>query len=54
MLGSPALYSVSPDYREEDPDLVQKRSDIIHTAAALLEKCSLIRYDRVTGVFRES
>lgn len=33
---------------------MQKRSDIVHTAAVLLEKCSLIRYDRKTGVFRSS
>lgn len=39
--------------REEDPMLIQKRSDIIHTAAVILEKCALIRYDRKTGVFRK-
>ncbi|ORY79259.1 Sec63 Brl domain-domain-containing protein [Leucosporidium creatinivorum] len=54
MLGTPSLYSVSPDYREEDPQLVQKRSDIIHTAAVLLEKCNLVRYDRKSGVFQSN
>ncbi|KAM0747473.1 Sec63-domain-containing protein [Meredithblackwellia eburnea MCA 4105] len=54
MLGSPSLYSVNPDYREEDPLLIQKRSDIIHTAAVLLEKHALIRYDRRTGVFQSN
>ncbi|GAA5923960.1 hypothetical protein JCM1841_000119 [Sporobolomyces salmonicolor] len=54
MLGSPALYSVDPDYRNDDPFLVQKRSDIIHTAAVLLEKSGLIRYDRRSGVFQSN
>jgi hypothetical protein len=27
--------------------LIQKRSEIIHSAALLLEKCQLVRYDRV-------
>jgi pre-mRNA-splicing helicase BRR2 len=53
MLGSPSLYSVDPNYAEDDPLLEQKRSDIVHTAAVLLEKSGLIRYDRKTGVFRE-
>ncbi|KDE06013.1 pre-mRNA splicing factor [Microbotryum lychnidis-dioicae p1A1 Lamole] len=54
MLGSPALYSVSPDFRDDDPYLIQKRSDIIHTAAVLLEKNLLIRYDRRSGVFHSN
>lgn len=53
MLGSPSLYSVDPNYAEDDPLLEQKRSDIVHTAAVMLEKSGLIRYDRKTGVFRE-
>lgn len=54
MLGTPSLYSVDPSYHEDDPLLEQKRSDIVHTAAVMLEKSGLIRYDRKTGVFRES
>lgn len=53
MLSSPSLYSVDPNYHEDDPLLEQKRSDIVHTAAVMLEKSGLIRYDRKTGVFRE-
>ncbi|KZV62423.1 Sec63-domain-containing protein [Peniophora sp. CONT] len=49
MLKSPALYSVGADYSEGDPSLIQKRADIIHTAAALLEKAHLVRYERSTG-----
>ncbi|GAK66043.1 sec63-domain-containing protein [Moesziomyces antarcticus] len=51
MLRSPALYSVTADYAEDDPFLEQKRADIVHTAAALLEKCGLLRYERRSGNF---
>lgn len=54
MLRSPALYSVGVDYLDEDPHLVQKRADIVHTAAALLEKCNLIKYDRKAGHFHST
>jgi pre-mRNA-splicing helicase BRR2 len=49
-LVTPALYSISADYQEDDPLLIQKRADIIHTAAVLLEKCGLVKYERKTGV----
>ncbi|GAA5834693.1 hypothetical protein JCM9279_007084 [Rhodotorula babjevae] len=52
MLGSPSLYSVDPSYGEDDPLLEQKRADIVHTAAVMLEKSGLIRYDRKSGVFQ--
>lgn len=51
MLRSPALYSVSPDYLEDDPFLEQKRADIVHSAAVILEKCGLVRYERKSGLF---
>ncbi|TKY89875.1 hypothetical protein EX895_001172 [Sporisorium graminicola] len=51
MLRSPTLYSVTADYADDDPFLEQKRADIVHTAAALLEKCGLLRYERRTGNF---
>ncbi len=51
MLKSPALYSVGADYLEDDPTLVQKRADIVHSAAALLEKCNLVKYERQSGKF---
>jgi pre-mRNA-splicing helicase BRR2 len=54
MLGSPALYNVGADYLEGDAALVQKRADLIHSAAVLLEKGGLIRYDRATGVFQST
>lgn len=48
MLRSPALYQVGADY-EEDETLEQKRVDLIHSAAAVLEKASLVKYDKKTG-----
>jgi len=50
MIKSPALYGVGVDY-EDDVGLVQKRADIIHSAAVLLEKSQLIKYERTSGRF---
>src|SRR5258705_13889557 len=50
MIKSPALYGVGADY-EDDIGLVQKRADIIHSAAVLLEKSQLIKYERASGRF---
>ena len=48
MLRSPGLYSVGADY-EGDNALEQKRVDLIHSAATVLEKSSLVKYDKRTG-----
>ena len=48
MLRSPGLYSVGPEY-EEDEALEQMRVDLIHSAAAVLRKSNLIKYDEKTG-----
>ena len=48
MLRSPALYQVGADY-EEDETLEQKRVDLIHSAAAVLEKANLVKYDKRSG-----
>ena len=54
MLKSPALYRVGVDYQEDDGALVQKRADIAHSAAVLLEKCQLIKYERSSGRFQST
>ncbi|KIM78188.1 hypothetical protein PILCRDRAFT_824660 [Piloderma croceum F 1598] len=54
MLKTPALYSVGVDYQEDDGGLVQKRADIAHSAAVLLEKCHLIKYERASGRFQST
>jgi pre-mRNA-splicing helicase BRR2 len=48
MLRSPGLYSVGADY-EGDSALEQKRVDLIHSAAVVLEKSNLVKYDKKTG-----
>ena len=48
MLRSPGLYSVGAEY-ENDAALEQKRVDLIHSAATVLEKSSLVKYDKKTG-----
>jgi pre-mRNA-splicing helicase BRR2 len=48
------LYSVSADYQDDDPGLVQKRADIIHTAATVLKKYNLIKYERTSGRFQST
>ncbi|KAI9731600.1 MAG: DEIH-box ATPase [Cirrosporium novae-zelandiae] len=48
MLRSPGLYSVGAEY-EDDEILEQKRVDLIHSAAAVLEKSNLIKYEKRSG-----
>ncbi|KAL9072568.1 MAG: hypothetical protein Q9157_005042 [Trypethelium eluteriae] len=48
MLRSPGLYSVGADY-ENDNALEQKRVDLIHSAATVLEKSHLVKYDKRSG-----
>jgi pre-mRNA-splicing helicase BRR2 len=48
MLRSPGLYQVGADY-EEDNALEQKRVDLIHSAAVVLERSNLVKYDKTTG-----
>ena len=51
MLRRPLLYGVSAEQVSVDPYLEQRRVDLIHTAASLLDKHQLIRYDRKTALF---
>jgi len=52
MKRSPALYGVSQSDLEEDPLLEKRRCDLIHTAATILAKGNLIKYDVKTGAFQ--
>ena len=54
MLRSPSLYGVSHDKLAEDPYLERYRCDLVHTAASILDKHNLIRYDKKTGNFQVS
>ncbi|KAG6830759.1 hypothetical protein H0H92_014840 [Tricholoma furcatifolium] len=48
--GSPPIL-VGADY-QDDAALIQRRADIIHSAAVLLENCQLMKYERATGRFQ--
>ncbi|KIV84311.1 hypothetical protein PV11_00099 [Exophiala sideris] len=48
MIRSPGLYSVGADY-SNDETLEQKRVDLIHSAATVLERAGLVKYDKKTG-----
>jgi pre-mRNA-splicing helicase BRR2 len=52
MLRNPMLYGASEAEREADPLLEQRRIDLIHTAAMVLDKCALIKYERKSGQFQ--
>uniref|UniRef100_A0A8C8IAQ2 U5 small nuclear ribonucleoprotein 200 kDa helicase n=1 Tax=Oncorhynchus tshawytscha TaxID=74940 RepID=A0A8C8IAQ2_ONCTS len=52
MLRNPTLYGVSHDDRSSDPLLERRRMDLVHTAANVLDKNSLVKYDKRTGAFQ--
>ena len=52
MLRNPTLYGVSHDALKDDSLLQQRRRDLVHTAAAALDKNGLLKYDRKTGAFQ--
>ena len=52
MLRNPTLYGVSHDDRSSDPLLERRRMDLVHTAANVLDKNSLVKYDKRTGSFQ--
>ncbi|KAJ9656323.1 Pre-mRNA-splicing helicase BRR2 [Neophaeococcomyces mojaviensis] len=51
MIRSPGLYSVGADY-DQDGALEQKRVDLIHSAAVVLEKAGLAKYDKRIGTLQ--
>ncbi|KAG6378229.1 hypothetical protein JVT61DRAFT_13929 [Boletus reticuloceps] len=54
ILKSPGSYGVRVDYQEDDDSLVHKCTDVVHSAAALLEKCHLIKYECSSGQFQST
>eukprot|EP00736_Rhodelphis_marinus_P012662 Rmarinus@m.14169 len=51
MLHNPTLYGVSQAEKEGDSLLEQRRVDMIHSAALMLDKHHLVKYDRKSGNF---
>ncbi|NWU73061.1 U520 helicase, partial [Pterocles burchelli] len=52
MLRSPTLYGISHEDLKGDPLLDQRRLDLVHTAALMLDKNNLVKYDKKTGNFQ--
>ena len=51
MLRRPGLYGITAEMLEEDPELVQFCTDLVHSAALVLDNGGLIKYDRKAGSF---
>ena len=54
MLRNPTLYGISHDEFENDKLLEQRRADLIHSAAVMLDKNQLIKYDKKSGILQVS
>ncbi|PON73250.1 U5 small nuclear ribonucleoprotein 200 kDa helicase [Trema orientale] len=52
MLRNPTLYGLEADVLKRDVTLEERRADLIHSAATLLDKNNLIKYDRKSGYFQ--
>jgi pre-mRNA-splicing helicase BRR2 len=51
MLRNPQLYGIgSSNILQDDPTLITKRQELVHSAASLLQKSHLIKYDRASGL----
>ena len=51
MMRSPDLYGIKKSSIKDDPKLATHRANLIHSAAVVLEKSGLLKYDRKTGNF---
>lgn len=52
MMRNPALYGIPVDAKDKDPYLEQFRIDLVHSAAMVLDKNNLIKYDKKSGNFQ--
>ncbi|KAK7272679.1 hypothetical protein RJT34_29429 [Clitoria ternatea] len=52
MLRNPSLYGLEPDDLSRDITLEERRADLIHTAATILDRNNLVKYDRKSGYFQ--
>ncbi|XP_077224585.1 DExH-box ATP-dependent RNA helicase DExH12-like [Tasmannia lanceolata] len=52
MLRNPTLYGLTADALERDKTLEERRADLIHSAANILDKNNLVKYDRKSGYFQ--
>ncbi|KAK4400387.1 DExH-box ATP-dependent RNA helicase DExH12 [Sesamum angolense] len=52
MVRNPTLYGLAPDVLKRDETLEERRADLIHSAATILDKNNLVKYDRKSGYFQ--
>ncbi|KAF8382489.1 snrp-200, partial [Pristionchus pacificus] len=52
MYKNPTTYGITHDEKKLDPQLEQRRADLIHTACMQLDKGHLINYNKKTGVIQ--
>ncbi|KAJ6386841.1 hypothetical protein OIU78_016717 [Salix suchowensis] len=52
MLRNPTLYGLAPDVLTRDITLEERRVDLIHSAATILDKNNLVKYDKKSGYFQ--
>jgi pre-mRNA-splicing helicase BRR2 len=52
MLRNPSLYGIPVENIENDKTLLQRRVDLAHAAATILDKQNLIKYDRKSGTLQ--
>ncbi|KAL1219764.1 DExH-box ATP-dependent RNA helicase DExH12 [Cardamine amara subsp. amara] len=52
MVRNPTLYGLPPDALAKDVVLEERRADLIHSAATILDKNNLVKYDRKSGYFQ--
>lgn len=52
MLRNPTLYGLADDILDKDKTLEERRADLVHSAASILDKNNLIKYDRKSGYFQ--
>lgn len=52
MLRNPTLYGLPADILDHDKTLEERRADLIHSAASILDKNNLVKYDRKSGYFQ--
>ncbi|KAL0313818.1 UNVERIFIED_CONTAM: DExH-box ATP-dependent RNA helicase DExH12 [Sesamum angustifolium] len=53
MVRNPTLYGLAPDVLKRDETLEERRADLIHSAATILDKNNLVKYDRKSGYFQD-
>ncbi|RID53701.1 hypothetical protein BRARA_G01078 [Brassica rapa] len=54
MVRNPTLYGLAPDALVKDVVLEERRADLIHSAATILDKNNLVKYDRKSGYFQSA